>query len=274
MSSKIKRNFLVAAKNPEWFRAVSENELQRAPNKDEALFVPQNLNGAKVLSAYDKYNLLYAAVEQSAGARADYAAAIATEAVKNPAEIVKLAEQLRAIDADVRIDHLTGEAYDRMPPEFSAADGYSGKPEYLAYLRSLPDEDYNDAPRVNRISASQQAAEKIAALLQDTAAPADAQKAAVTALLSPLAGSELVKWGGVLGFHYGDGFNDWDGPSRSEAKAYFDVPKLLMKHWDELGHDHKGVAYDAFSAGKEGRRVVYLRKDFVDKLKPAGTPGA
>lgn len=266
MSSKIKRNFLVAAKNPEWFRAVSERELERAPNRDEALFAPQNLNGAKVLSAYDKYNLLYAAVQQSAGARADYAEAIAAEAVKNPAEIAKLAEQLRGIDTDVRTDHLTSEAYDRLPAEFRDVDGYAEKPEYLAHLRSLPDSDYNDAARVNEISASQQAAEKIATLLQDASTPDP--KAAVTALLAPLAGSELVKWAGVLGFHYGDGFNDWDGPTRSEVKAFFDVPKLLMKHWDELGHDHKGNAYDAFSAGKEGRRVVYLRKEFVDKLKP------
>jgi len=265
MSQKIKRPFLIAAREPGWFRAVSEKELAKAgKSPEEALHVEQPLAGANVLIAPDKYNLLHMAINKSAGVKADLTSAVAAQVVERPDEINGLIRRLDTAEEDFRVTNLSLDVENRLFDE-QGEDKATGLIDDPVFLRSLPVDSFNDSKLLSDILASRAAADSIKAVLDD-ASNIDKKKSVET-LLGRLGNEDVLRWAAVYGFYYGDGFNDYDGPARDEAKTYFDVPKSLMENWKEAGKSPSGKPYDAIAAGENNRRVVFVTAGHVLKIK-------
>lgn len=265
MSNKIKRNFLIAARERGWFRAVSEQELTKAgKSPEEALHVEQPLEGANVLSAPDKYNLLHMGIAKSQGVKADLTAAVAVQVVERPDEITGLIRKLETAEEDFRGTNLKFEVENKLFDE-QGEDKATELVDDPVYLKSLSVDSFDNSKLLADIIASRVTAESIKAVLADTTA--QDKKKSVETLLGKLDGQDIIRWASSYGFYYGDGFNDYDGPARDEAKTYFDVPKSLMKNWKEAGKTPSGKPYDAIAAGENGRRVVFVTQGHVLKLK-------
>lgn len=269
MSQKIKRKFIIAAKEPGWFRAVSENELARAGKKPEdALYFDQPLEGASLLSSYDKYNLLHIGVGTSAGVKADLTAALASEIIKRPGDLAPVLTGVINAETDYRSIHIDYKLVDKILDEKGEEEGLKLTQDPV-FLKSLPVENFGRPEFLAQMVNFRDAAETIDGVLKDDTKQAPEKLQAVTAALGKLDAEGVIRFADSYGFYYGDGFNEWDGPTRSEVKAYFNVAKSLMQHWDEAGKSPSGKPYDAISAGKEGRRVVFLTEGLVEKKKAA-----
>ncbi len=269
MSSKIKRKFLIATQgDSNWYRALSEKELARSAHPKDALFIEQPLKDANVLSASDKYNLLHIAARQSTGVKKDLAAALAAQIVARPSELAPIVDKLTEQELFYRADNLDLAAGESLFVQHGEKE-YDHLMEDLSFLRSLPNESYLNLKTLLEITANRQTAEDSLAIVKDSSKqPEEKKKDIESFLLNQLDSTSIIRWADSYGFHYGDGFNEYDGPSREEAKVYFDVSKSLMLHWDEAGKSSSGKPYDAFAAGKEGHRYVFLKSEFVQKLKP------
>lgn len=260
MSSKIKRQFLLAVKGePSWYRAVSEKELH---GRQPELQVENVLDGAQTRSFRTYRGTLAHGIAVSSGVKKDFVLALAAQMIADPTVIDSVISDSREQEVQMRSHNLLLDVLENLYDQYG--ESYEEKLDDLDFLRSLSDDNYVDTKYFEK------AKEWLGILEQARLAVVDDGKTAAEkqAIIEPL----LFSWSmttfliGVAdeyGFDYGDGPNDYDGPSQEEIKVKFDTVKSLLQHWDEAGKTPGGKPCDSLAVGEDRRHEVYVRKDFV-----------
>lgn len=262
MASKVKRQFLIAVEgHPEWLQAVAWHELR---GRKPEFHVERVLEGAENLSSSSYMGLLAQGVRISSAVKKELVAALTTQMIRDPDVINEIIDDATESECRMRSRNLLLDVLDRLYDQYG--ENGEEKLEDLDFLRSLPDSDYGDTKYFQPIAEWLAILHKVRQTVNDGGKTEAEKKAVIEPLLSnwPLT-PFLFGLADRYGFDYGDGPNDYDGPSRKEIKVRFDTVKSLMRNWAEVAKAPKEKTYDSFTVGEKPRRRVYVRRDFVTK---------